>query len=72
MWRWTELTEEMPNPEIHPRVLIYTGGYDFGGVQVFDVKADWLNESYFEDEESQPETCRVATHWAPLNLPSLY
>lgn len=31
---WVSLTERMPNPDKHDRVLIYTEGYDFGGEQI--------------------------------------
>lgn len=60
-----KLTDRMPNPEEHPRVLIYTEGSDFAGEQFFDVKAESLNEAYYEDPADQPEVCQHATHWAP-------
>ena len=55
----------MPNPDKHDRVLIYTEGYDFGGEQVFDVKAEALNECRYIDPDEQPETCKAASHWMP-------
>lgn len=62
---WTKLTDRMPNPDEHDRVLIYTAGYDFGGAQVFDVRSETLNECFYADpDEDQPEICRRATHWA--------
>lgn len=63
---WIRLTDRMPNPEEHGRVLIYTEGYDFGGEQVFDVRAETLNESYFESPDQQPEVLRFASHWMPI------
>lgn len=38
--QWIKLTDRMPNPDEHGRVLIYTEGYDFNGEQVFDVKTE--------------------------------
>ena len=61
---WTPLTERMPNPEEHKRVLIYTCGTDFAGEQVFDVQTETLNEYLYENPEDQPEVCKYATHWA--------
>lgn len=61
---WIELSDRMPNPEEHNRVLIYTQGHDFAGAQVFDVKAETLNECMYADPEDQPEICKHATHWA--------
>ena len=61
---WIKLTDRMPNPDEHGRVLIYTEGYDFNGEQVFDVKAETLNECFYADPEDQPEVCRHASHWA--------
>jgi hypothetical protein len=40
--QWIKLTDRMPNPDEHERVLIYTEGSDFNGEQVFDVKAETL------------------------------
>lgn len=51
---WVSLAERMPNPDEHDRVLIYTEGYDFGGEQVFDVKAEALNECRYIDPDEQP------------------
>lgn len=62
---FTKLTDRMPNPQEHPRVLIFTEGADFAGEQYFDVNSEFLNEAYFEDPDNQPEVCRHATHWAP-------
>lgn len=62
---WVSLAERMPNPDEHDRVLIYTEGYDFGGEQVFDVKAEALNECRYIDPDEQPETCKAASHWMP-------
>lgn len=62
---WIRLTDKMPDPEKHHRVLIYTEGSDFAGEQFFDVKADSLNECFYEDPSDQPEVCRHATHWTP-------
>lgn len=61
---WIKLADRMPNPDEYGRVLIYTEGYDFNGEQVFDVKAESLNECFYADPEDQPEVCRHATHWA--------
>lgn len=63
--QWTNLSTTMPDPDQHPRVLIYTEGYDFGGEQVFDVKTETLNEAYYHDPEDQPEVCKAASHWLP-------
>lgn len=62
---WIALTDRMPNPDEHSRVLIYTQSHDFNGEQVFDVSAESLNECAYTDPEDQPEVCRFATHWAP-------
>ena len=62
---WNKLTDRMPNPDEHDRVLIYTEGCDFNGEQVFDVKAETLNECFYADPDAQPEVCRLASHWAP-------
>lgn len=62
---WVNLAERMPNPDKHDRVLIYTEGYDFGGEQVFDVKAEALNECRYIDPDEQPDTCKAASHWMP-------
>ena len=62
---WIKLTDRMPNPDEHDRVLIYTEGYDFNGEQVFDVAAETLNECFYADPDDQPEVCRLASHWAP-------
>ena len=40
---WTAMTDRMPNPDQHDRVLIYTQGADFAGEHVFDVKTETLN-----------------------------
>lgn len=61
---WIKLTDRMPNPDEHDRVLIYTEGSDFNGERVFDVKAETLNECFYTDPEDQPEVCKHATHWA--------
>jgi light-regulated signal transduction histidine kinase (bacteriophytochrome) len=61
---WISLTDRMPNPDEHDRVLIYTQGHDFDGEQVFDVKAETLRECYYEYPADQPEVCQYATHWA--------
>lgn len=63
--QWTRLTDTMPDPLEHDRVLIYTEGSDFAGEQFFDVKAESLNENAYQDPADQPEVCRHATHWAP-------
>lgn len=63
---WIRLTDRMPNPDEHRRVLIYTEGYDFGGEQVFDVRAETLNEAYFQAPDQQPEVLRFASHWMPI------
>lgn len=57
------LTERMPDPDKHPRVVVYTEGTDFAGEQFFDVQAESLNENYYADPADQPEICRYATHW---------
>jgi hypothetical protein len=61
--QWIKLTDRMPNLDEHGRVLVYTEGYDFNGEQVFDVKAETLNECFYADPDDQPEVCKVATHW---------
>jgi len=61
---WIKLTDRMPNPDEHGRVLIYTEDHDFNGEQVFDVKAEALNECFYADLDDQPEVCKHATHWA--------
>lgn len=63
--RWIDMAFRMPNPDEHDRVLIYTEGHDFNGEQVFDVKTETLNESFYADPGDQPEVCKLATHWAP-------
>ena len=60
---WIKLTDRMPNPDEYDRVLIYTEGHDFNGEQVFDVKAETLNECLYADPDDQPEVCKCATHW---------
>jgi hypothetical protein len=60
---WYALNKTPPNKEEHHRVLIFTEGVDFNGEQVFDVKTEWLEESFYEDPSDQPEVCRYATHW---------
>lgn len=62
---WTKLTDLLPDPEEHDRVLIYTEDFDFAGAQYFDVRAVDLNECSFEYELDQPEECRCASHWSP-------
>ena len=62
---WIKLTDRMPNPDEHDRVLIYTEGCDFNGEQVFDVAVETLNECFYADPDDQPEVCRLASHWAP-------
>lgn len=62
---WIALSDRMPDPDEHWRVLVYTEGYDFGGEQVFDVESEKLNENWYIDPSDQPEVCRVASHWAP-------
>lgn len=62
--QWHKLTDRMPNPEEHDRVLIYTQNVDFSGEQFFDVQTETLNECIYKDPEDQPEVCRHATHWA--------
>ena len=60
--QWIKLTDRMPNPDMHGRVLIYTEGYDFNGEQVFDVKAETLNVCFYDDPEDQAEVCRHDSH----------
>ena len=62
--KWIKLTDRMPDPDEHERVLIYTEGVDFNGEQVFDVKVETLNECFYADPEDQPEVCKHASHWA--------
>ena len=62
---WVSVSRCLPNPEEHPRVLIYTEEYAFDGEQVFDVRAEGLNERFFTHPDEQPEVCRVASHWMP-------
>lgn len=66
---WIKLSDKMPHPDEHSRVLIYTEGYDFNGEQVFDVEAEALNECFYANPCDQPEVCQVASHWMPLPLP---
>lgn len=61
--QWIRLSDRMPNPGEHDRVLIYTEGHDFNGEQVFDVKAEALNECFYADPDDQPEVCKAASHW---------
>lgn len=63
--QWIKLTDRMPNPDEHARVLVYTEGRHFNGEQVFDVKAETLNECFYADPEDQPEVCKAASHWMP-------
>lgn len=67
---WTPLSDRMPNPDEHKRVLIFTQGVDFSGQQFFDVETDSLNECRYATPEDQPEVCKFATHWAPRLSPS--
>ncbi len=62
---WVSVSRCLPNPEEHPRVLIYTEEYAFDGEQVFDVRAESLNERFFTHPDEQPEVCGVASHWMP-------
>lgn len=66
---WIRLTDSMPPFGEDARVLIYTEGTEFAGEQFFDVKADKLNDAYFEYPEDMPEICQHATHWMPLPFP---
>lgn len=61
--RLIPLTERMPDPDKHHRVVVYTEGVDFAGQQFFDVEAESLNENRYADPADQPEVCRYATHW---------
>lgn len=63
------LTDRLPNPEEHPRVIIYTEGHDFAGQQFFDVDTHSLNKDSFEHPDDQPEECNLATHWMPRPFP---
>jgi hypothetical protein len=65
MLRWIKLTERLPNPEEHEKVLIYTEGFGLYGSQVFDVKSEFLNKNFFSDPSDQPEIYKFATHWMP-------
>ena len=65
MQKWIKLTDRMPDPRIHERVLIYTEGRGCGGEQVFDVRSETLNECYYRAPDDQPDICRAATHWMP-------
>lgn len=67
---WIPLTTVMPDPELHHRVLVYTDGAYFNGEQVFDVDAETLNDCFYGDPDDQPEVCKAATHWMPINPPS--
>lgn len=61
------VSERMPDPGEHARVLVFTEGHDFGGQQFFDVLAEDLNENYWDGD--QPEHLRLATHWCPRPHP---
>ena len=61
--QWHKLTDRMPNPEEHDRVLIYTQNVDFSGEQFFDVQTETLNECIYKDPEDQgPSSFRVETN----------
>lgn len=62
---WVDIAFRMPDPDKHDRVLVYMEGHDFNGEQVFDVKTETLNESFYADPADQPEVCKLATQWAP-------
>ena len=59
---WTKVTERLPPYQENIRVLIYTEGVEFNGVQFFDVPAD----SLYGDADDLEEAQRHATHWMPL------
>ena len=67
--KMTPLDERMPHFGEGLRVLIYTDGVDFAGQQFFDVAADTIDESSYEDPGDMPEECRAATHWMALPYP---
>ena len=61
--QWHKLTDRMPNPEEHDRVLIYTQNVDFSGEQFFDVQTETLNECIYKDpEDLGPSSFRVETN----------
>lgn len=68
---WVAVKDRLPPFGEDLRVLIYTEGSDFAGEQFFDVKADHLNDAYWEDENDMPEVCRHATHWKLLPYPAI-
>jgi hypothetical protein len=59
---WTKVTERLPPYQENIRVLIYTEGVEFNGVQFFDVPAD----SLYGDADDLEEAQRHATHWMLL------
>lgn len=63
MTEWIAVTDRLPDPEMHRRVLIYTGDHYFAGEQYFDVAAEDLHSRNFDGPEDMPETAACATHW---------
>jgi hypothetical protein len=62
---WFKISECLPNIEKYQRVLIYTEGYEFDGVQYFDVESWTLYKHEYQHPDDQPEECQLATHWTP-------
>ena len=62
--QFAPLSEGLPDPLEHDRVIVFTDGVDFAGEQFFDVKADTLNAANYDGAVDQPEVSRHATHWA--------
>ena len=61
---WIKLSDSMPNPDHHSRVLIYTEGFSLNGKQVFDVQVTALNKCASTRADDPFEIYRWATHWA--------
>lgn len=57
------LSEGLPSPDDHHRVLVFTDGVDFRGEQFFDIKTEDLWEP---EQDSRTEIVEAATHWMEL------
>lgn len=55
---WIKLTDRIPNPDEHGRVLIYTEGYDFNGEDLRFLRTDDA-ETCSQTEALRPEINRI-------------
>lgn len=55
---WISFLDRLPDRDEFERVLVYTGGVEFAGQQVFDLPIDDLAPNFY-----QPQEAYMATHW---------